>query len=571
MLPPILPSTLRAGTRDLPDLPPLAQYLFGLCYQPILNWLSALVYRLVLTRCAEHPLVRLLPLYDFAPAVAACAAYYHTPGTKGVTPTYTIEQLVRAEFVRAWADSCSDPELEWLLASNLLARAFVGLPLVGPTPDHSTLSRFHAWVTLHAPDALFRDVLAFLDQVDPEDVVGTPQIVDTFAMASPAAPAGSVAALLRLLTLRLIHTWWADAPPQLQAAIPPLDLGPLLRVPRWRTAAEQQARLQQAVTVATWVADGVASHVAGCEQPLQDSATTLLLAIRKVIADETSTDAAGQVAELPPSKKGTFRIMSAVDLQATFRKHEGSPAVLGTNAVISTTKTRIRAAIALTGSTPDSEAPCTVLRQELAAGDTLPAVLLMDQAAGHGKTRAQVDALSQGQTTIIALIPQAGGADLSRFTPVDFRISDDGQECTCPNGVSSTRRYPHGDSEGVFFRFLASQCRGCPFWTDCRDVESKPTAHRSVYLSDYHLYLRDAARVNATPEGKALLRSRWQVEPTIAWLVRYHGCRHARRSGLAAAHCQLLQACAVRNLLLWLSRVERGLAKAPAAVTEAAA
>jgi Transposase DDE domain len=164
-------------------------------------------------------------------------------------------------------------------------------------------------------------------------------------------------------------------------------------------------------------------------------------------------------------------------------------------------------------STPDSEAPCAVLRQQ--------------QAAGHGKTRAQTDALSQGRTTLVSLIPQAGGADLSRFTPVDFRISDDGLQCTCPNRLTSTRRYQHGDSDGVFFRFTAAQCRDCPLWSDCRDAESKPTAHRTVYLSDYHLYLRDAARFNATDAGKALLKSRWQVEPTIAWLVRYHGCRNS--------------------------------------------
>jgi hypothetical protein len=79
-----------------------------------------------------------------------------------------------------------------------------------------------------------------------------------------------------------------------------------------------------------------------------------------------------------------------------------------------------------------------------------------------------------------------------------------------------------------------------------------------VYVTPYHAYLRDAARFNQTEAGKALLKSRWQVEPTIAWLVRYHGCRQARRCGLAAARCQLLMACGVRNLLLWLSRQERG-------------
>jgi len=83
--------------------------------------------------------------------------------------------LVRAEIVRAWANSCSDPELEWLLASNLLVRHFVGLSLLAPTPDHSTLSRFHAFLTSHAPDALFCDVLAFLQRLTPKNPPARPR------------------------------------------------------------------------------------------------------------------------------------------------------------------------------------------------------------------------------------------------------------------------------------------------------------------------------------------------------------------------------------------------------------
>src|SRR5438067_3439104 len=125
----ILPRTLRALTPDLPDLPPFVRAILGMFLEPILAWLSERVYRAVLQRCERHPLVRLAQLYDPAPVVAACQAYYHLPGTKGTTPTYAIEQLVRAEFVRAWADSCSDPELQWLLASNLIVRFFVDLPV----------------------------------------------------------------------------------------------------------------------------------------------------------------------------------------------------------------------------------------------------------------------------------------------------------------------------------------------------------------------------------------------------------------------------------------------------------
>lgn len=552
-----IPRATAGAPSDLPLLPPLALFLLGSFLQPILTWISAQLMHSVLARCATHPLVRIAQSYDPAAVVAACAAYYHSAGTKGVPPTFTVDQLVRAEIVRAWADSCGDPELEWLLATNLLVRWFVGLALLGPTPDHTTLSRFHAWLTIHAPDLLFCDVLAFLDQVEPEDAASTPQIVDTFAMASPAAPALSVAGLLRHLTRRLSVAWMTQAPASLQHALPPLDFSGLVRTDAPPTPQQAQQRLQQAVSVARWVADGLTQHLALLQEPLRTAISAQVQALRKIIADETSIDADGLVQERPAHAKGAYRIASAVDLQATFRKHEPDPAVLGSNAVVSTTTTRVRAALILRGSTPDSQAPIAVVRQLQAWSAPLPALLIMDQAGGMGKTRADLEAVSGGQTSLIARIPPTAADGAGRLSATAFVLSADGQRLTCPNGRVSTRQYPHSRGEGVRFTFGSRQCQGCPLWDACRGPEGKPNVVRFVYVTPYHAYVRAAAQFNQTEVGKALLRSRWQVEPMIAWLIRYHGCRQARRCGLAAARCQLLQACAVRNLLLWLSRCER--------------
>src|SRR6266496_2715263 len=383
----IVPSTLRAGTRDLPDFPPYLQYLIGCFLAPILAWVSTLVYRQALSRCADHPLVQIAQDYDLTPLVTACATYYHGAGP-GTPPTFSVDQLLRAELVRAWADSCTDPELEWLLASNLLVRWFVGLPLLGPTPDHSTLNRFHAWMATTSPTALFADVIRFLDRVDPEPAATTPQIVDTFALASPAAPTVSVIHLLGHLLVRLVQAWPSSIP--LPAVLTALDLPILRHPPRWHTADERQQRLQTVVTTAQQVLAAVTPVVATRSNGERASLDVLVQAIRKVIADETATDAVGRITERAADDKGTYRCQSAVDLQATFRKHEGSPAVFGVNAVISTTTTRIRACVALTGSTPDSETPTAVVRQLQAAEVPLPPYLIMDQAGGRGPTRAQV-------------------------------------------------------------------------------------------------------------------------------------------------------------------------------------
>ena len=118
---PILPSPPSDPATTLPDLPPLVQAVLHRFLALILTWVSALVYQALLVQCATHPLVRLARLYDPAAVVTACRDYYHHAGP-GTPPTFSVHTLVRAEIVRAWADSCSDPELEFHLASNLLVR-----------------------------------------------------------------------------------------------------------------------------------------------------------------------------------------------------------------------------------------------------------------------------------------------------------------------------------------------------------------------------------------------------------------------------------------------------------------
>ncbi len=373
---PSIPSVLRGRTPDLPNVPPLVQYLIGCFLDPILAWLSTLVYRPLLLRCADHPLVLLAQCYDPSAVVAACASFHHAPTAPGRPPTFSIDQFVRAEIVRAWADSCSDPALEELLSTNLLMRWFVGLPLTQPGPDHSTLADFHAFLTTHAPDAFFRDGLTFLDRVDPEPPAATPQIVDTFAMASPVAACSGPAQLLRHLTLRLVRLWLAHAPPTLQHALPPLALGALAHPGHARTALARQQHLHAAVCVTGWVVEGLTPHLPTLEPSLRAAVAGYLDALAKVQADELTFDATGFVQERPATDRGDRRLASAVDHEATFRKHDGSPAVLGTNAIISITATRICAAVALTGSTSDSDAPSAVLQQHQDAKRPLPPYMI---------------------------------------------------------------------------------------------------------------------------------------------------------------------------------------------------
>lgn len=557
-----IPPTLRAGTLDLPVVPRWMQAWVIVFWEAILAWAETRIYRVVLTQCLDHPLVQLGQAYDLTAVVAACASFRADPDGPGTAATFTIDQLVRAEIVRAWAEACSERDLEWHLTSNLVVRWFVGLSLFASrVPDHTTLKRFHTWMRDHAPAAFFDDVLAFLDQVDPEDPRTTPQILDTFGMAAPVAWPPRVANLLLDLCDDLIRSWQAHAPRTLQHALPPLDLGPIRHPARPRDAIERQALLVQAVGLSRYLRGALLPYLPDLPAAQRRYNGRLLDALEKVIADEVQFDGTGYPTER--TAKGHYRIASATDLDATFRHHDND-LTLGYNVAIATTGTRLTAAVVLTGAVPDSEGPEALLRQQLAAGRILPHYVIMDQAAGWGKCRARVDVVSQSQTMQVALIPPAGGADPARFGPATFRVDAERTTCTCPRGQVSTHHYPRPEGDGVKFRFLASHCRGCADWTACRGVDGKPNAPRMVFISDYQAYLRQAALFNQSAEGRGLLARRWRVEPEVAWLTRYQGCRTARCLGREAAQFQVWQACAMRNLLRWLSRRARTAAQGAA-------
>jgi hypothetical protein len=151
------------------------------------------------------------------------------------------------------------------------------------------------------------------------------------------------------------------------------------------------------------------------------------------------------------------------------------------------------------------------------------------------KTRARVEAVSDGQTQMVAWTPASGGSGRTRFTVADFQVNGERTRCVCPAGLVSTTVYRSGSGDGVSFRFLGADCAGCGDWGRCRDPEANPTGCRSVFISNYHRHLPAEDAVNRTPAGQVLLGCRWIVEPTVVGLVRSQGCRRARRVGQAAA------------------------------------
>lgn len=542
-----------------PDVPPRLCREIQRCQDALWAWINALVVTLFHANTPDHDLMRINQSFDFAPLVAQCADYYHASGP-GTQPTYTVEQLLRAEVVRSYHQSCGDETLATILATSVLERSFVGLPLPGPTPSAATLQRFHEWLSTYHPNLLFDAVLQFLDDEDPEDPATAVHIVDTFGMHTPATPHEPAVVLMRL-SAQLMGLWDTHAPVGLHEVLSPFTS----ELAWWKTAREARSKekamrqLGYVVHEAQALLDTIQPHIPHLSAEVGAEAEHLCTLIRKVIADEVTIADDGTVTRR--KQKGTFRLSSAVDVDATFRKHGKDPAIFGYNAGILCSSTRIYSASVLTGSARDEDILAPLLTQMEAANRPFPRYVVGDMAFGVGGCRAEAHQLSHGQSEVVAKVAPVGGKDVERLGPEAFTPvwGEDGQveSCRCPNGQTSTRRNENGGRDGVRFRFTAKQCGKCPLWEDCRGKEAKEGAHRDVYISAHYELMQAAKQFNATPEGQRLLGQRWQVEPMVAFLVRYNGCRRARRVGKAAAEFQLKQGSAMRNLQLWIARCRK--------------
>ncbi len=560
----------------MPILPDFVRTVLVAYLDPILTWLSAIIYADLIAHAPDHFLVALQTTLDFAPLETACAGFHHATGP-GCRPTHPVPQLVRVLVIH----SCfgwSLRQLEFQVRYNLLLKWFAGYPLFATGPDYSTLERFEQWVIAHQHRTLFDEVLQQIDQDFPEQR-HQPQIGDTFALRANAAKE-SLVELLRHTARLLLHDLEAVAPDSHQRVVAQVDpvtlFGPTdERDDYWLTATEKRQRLTttvQAIGRCTHaVREELAAHVIA--EPARTHLLTRLAHLDKIVADEVAltTDEAGAITtviELDKDDKGSFRLGSATDPEATYRVHGEKKSDFGYNVNIAVNEQFVREINAVTGAQPDATGVPTLITEQIEHQDLQPKKFIYDAAAGTGKARADFQAATGGHTQLVAPIPASScGRRPARFTPDHFTLSDDGTTLTCPNAHTTTVAYRSGSGAGRLFRFTA--CADCPLIKQCRNPKTDPTHMRQVFISDYRDLLNDAKTYNQSEDGKADRKHRSLVERFIANLTRYHDARLARRRGTRNADYQVKKAGTAFNLRQWLRLRQKRAKTARLAAAEA--
>ena len=540
------------------NIPESVMSLVNLYLKPLLIWFSNKVYTELIHKAQDHLLVKLHAVFDFAPLERACADYHHTTGP-GAKPTHPVPRLVRALLVK-YLFNWSPRQLELQIRYNLVVKWFVGYSILEAGPDHSTLNRFEQWVIEHQCRSYFDESLRQIDEDFPEDRQ-KPQIGDTYALQADAAKE-SLVRLIRHTCQRMLNVLASVAPTAHQGVMAELNhtilFGPEDEANYFRMDGdERKKQLQNTVLGALHCAELVRAQLADNAALVADERQEVvdwLERLDKILADEVHIEfgAQGQVwpvRRLGKGEKGSYRIGSATDPEATYRLHGKDKVDLGYNVSVAATTDFVREIRADTGAQPDPVAIPDLLTAQIEHHAVCPPKLIYDAAAGKAKHYAEVKEATHGQTQLVTPIVSAN-KKAKRFTPDDFTLSAAGTCLTCPNQKTTSTAYRSGD--GRNFCFSASMCEGCPCWNDCRDPKANPEGFRHVFISDYRPLLEEARAYNQSADFKADMKLRPQIERVIAGIVRHNGGRRARRRGKKNADFQAKMNATAFNIKHWL-------------------
>jgi IS5 family transposase len=452
---------------------------------PIESWLLERVLP------QDHELLQIRTAVTWSSVDEETADLY-SPGVG--RPAYPASALFRMLFLEFYAD-LSDVEVAEQCRYNLLYRAFVGLPLGGPTPDDTTLVVFRRRLGVERFRHLFDALIVQCQALGLLE--GRLKIVDaTHVVANVAIP--NTVNLLREARRRLVASIEADGG----------EARPDLRE-RYQT----NDYIRGVPTAETLAASAHLSEQLLAESAEQDGPR--VVATRGIL-EQVLRPTAG-------------RLSSVVDPEARLGHKTPSRRFIGYKLHIAEDTSELVTTVQVLPGNGHEGSHLPELLQEEAGKrvhqEALVADALYDSAANRAAVRRH------GATPHIPRRRHRTRAD--RFTY--DRAAD---ALRCPQGHLST----HRTIEGLRTRFSFSPavCRGCPAAEQC----PPPNKGRvRVNVSEHHL-----ARLRGAPSaGKLIEYERKRIERKFGQAKTNHGLRRARYLGAAKVLIQGLLTFFVLN------------------------
>lgn len=549
------------------EIPSYVEKIIGQFWQPIVKIVGKQLKKYYFEQVgAKHWLVEFDKFFDTSHLEQECADYHQGSG-QGSWTIHSIRCLVRGLLAK-YLFNASYRETEEMVKYNLLVKLWVGYGLFEGVFDHTTLQRFETWVLVNHNLLFFDEIVRQIDkqhQTKHRDL----QVIDSFGMLGRAIEQ-NVIVLVRQVAQYLLKALEKDLPNIKRAMEAEINREALFgaenekassllkkaeRIERLQTVGEQIIHLQ--AMVATLEPALLVAHP-NVEQ-WQSCLTKIIADHLKIRTTQTQAEVSLTITELSNKKedneqKGSYCILSANDLDMTLRVHGKGKVMVGYNASVVSDETYVRYTQVDTGAQPDQTALPDVFKHYQEHKHPLPKKMSGDMAYGNGKTRALVAGITEGQTTIVAKCPNYDQRT-DRFTPSDFILDESDPRhptLTCPNKVTTTTVSRDKNGDGFDFRFSPKMCRACPLFIKCRGEKGNPNGRRTVYISYYLPFLKQAKAYNQTEQGQSELKQRSVIERHIFNLTNLFGARRAKSYGLVKANFQLRMAAMAFNIRQFL-------------------
>lgn len=175
------------------------------------------------------------------------------------------------------------------------------------------------------------------------------------------------------------------------------------------------------------------------------------------------------------------------------------------------------------GNEGDGERFVSMVEEVINRHDVRPKQIIGDTAYGTGENRQKLSEKKLLLTAPFQRNPNPTGLLESDW----FSYDPNTYEVTCPQGYSTSKKVRNNQYQGYQYKFQAGTCQHCPLREQC----TTNTQGRTLFISDYYEVVEEAKSYNLTPEGRASLRARYDVERTNNEAANHHGLRNPRTRG----------------------------------------
>ena len=313
--------------------------------------------------------------------------------------------------------------------------------------------------------------------------------------------------------------------------------GDLTKIPKeyGMSTAERLDRLTRLVLLAEELVEALAARILDfpeCEERARVAAAADIL--HRIINEQTEekTSEEGKVKRKKKDQKDKpkDRIASPVDPDARYGHKTSKKPFLGYKVSLTQNANEIITNVEVDpGNFVDGDAQLPMCDELEDRQGKRPEKVTGDKAYGDGKVR---HIQKEKGTRVVAPLKKPAAKN-GKFPQSVFSYNPETGEVTCPGGRTARRIGYNKKYKCTMYKFSAADCGKCPNRNLCTDANA-----RSINISDFEPFFREAAGYNKTDEYKDDMKRRAGHERKNCEMKKKHGMERARYWGIAKVRIQ---------------------------------